>query len=126
MKPLLLPLFLLFIVISCQELDEPNIDLRILTSIGDCMPTVPPVTIPDSTATPYTGYLDLNDVTSVIGVYNPTSTTLRIHKGILRMTLDPGYYILRMQVEGSTEHSFQVTDAAPVEGDVYLRKCTSY
>lgn len=124
MKHLLLPLFLLFIVISCQELDEPNVDLRVFYSVGDCMPGND--TEIDSTATPYTGYLDLNDVTSVIGLYNPTATTLRIHKGILRMTLDPGYYILRMQVEGSTEHSFQVTDAEPVEGDVYLRECTSY
>lgn len=122
-----LPILLLFILpLACQDIDEPNIDLRILASTGDCMPTVPPVTIPDSTATPYTGYLDLNDVTSVIGLYNPTATTLRIHKGILRMTLDPGYYTIRMQVEGSTDHTFQVTDAEPVEGDVYLRECTSY
>jgi hypothetical protein len=118
-----LPLFLLFIVsVACQELDEPNVDLRIYASVGDCMP---PVTVEDSTATLYTGYLNLYDRSSVLGFYDPKITPLRVHKGVLKMTLEPGRYDLRLQVLGSTTHTFFVADTL-VHGPVYLKQCTSF
>jgi hypothetical protein len=117
-----IPLLFLLILIACQEIDEPNVDLRIFASVGDCMPPRPEV---DSTATPYTGYLNLYDRSSVLGFYDPEITPLRIHNGILRMTLEPGRYDLRLQVLGSSTHTFFVADTL-VHGAVYLRQCTSY
>ncbi len=127
MKPLLLPLFLLFIVISCQELAEPNINLRVYASTGDCMPTVPPRIYNDSSATLYTGYLNLRELR--MGLFVDEGQSLRIYRGLLRMTLEPGAtgrYALRLPMDESTTHIIDVNDSDTMEGNVYLRQCTSY
>jgi hypothetical protein len=98
------------------------VDFRVYASVGDCMPITEPR---DSTATLYTGYLNLYDRSSVLGYYDPEITPLRVHRGLLRMTLDPGRYELRLQAAGSTTYAFTVADTL-VYGDVFLRQCLSY
>lgn len=121
-----LPLLFLFILSSaCKDVDEPNVDLRIFYSVGDCMPVRPPDA--EQLNTPFSGYLDLYNLTQTVGFGEvPNPTPLRIHNGTLRTSLDPGEYQLRLQVNGSTGFRFDVTDSQRVEGNAFLRKCTSY
>lgn len=123
-----LPIFLLFILLfACQDIDDPNVDLRVYASIGDCMPPMPPTTEVDSTAILYTGYLNLRELH--MGLIVDYGQSLRIYKGVLRMTLEPGAtgrYALRLPMQESTTHIIDVNESETMEGDVYLRQCTSY
>jgi hypothetical protein len=125
MKPLFLPLFLLFIVsVSCKEIDEPNVDLRIFYSVGDCMPVTPPY--PERSSTPFTGTLKLVKDRICAGGCNDPVTSLRVYRGVLRMTLEPADYALIMDEPHVAINRFTVAADSVSAGAIYFRKCTSY
>lgn len=123
MKPLLLPL-LLFIVIACQEVDEPNVDLRIFYSVGDCMPVQPPDSLQRNT--PFTGMLKVTKARLCAGGCDDPVIPLRVYQGVLRMSLEPADYVLMMDEPNVQSRFFTVKADSVSAGAVYFRKCTSY
>jgi hypothetical protein len=120
-----LPILLLFIVsLSCKEIEEPNVDLRIFYSVGDCMPVRPPDT--EQLNTPFTGMLKVVRDRLCAGGCNDPVTSLRVYQGVLRMSLEPADYALFMDEPNVQVQRFTVKADSVSEGAIYFRKCTSY
>ena len=120
-----LPLLLLFIVsVSCKEIDEPNVDLRIFYSVGDCMPVRPPDA--EQINTPFTGTLKVVRDRLCAGGCNDPVTSLRVYQGVLRMSLDPADYLLIMDEPNVQNQRFTVKADSVSAGPIYFRKCTSF
>lgn len=126
MKPLSLPLFLLFIIsFACKDVDEPNVDLRIFYSVGDCFPGTDP--FPIAEYSPYTGSLQLAKDRLCAGILCDFPTKqLRVYRGVLRISLEPADYILTMDEPRVQSRFFTVKADSVSAGAMYFRKCTSY
>ncbi len=125
MKPLSIPLFLLCISsFACQNIEEPNVNLRIFYSVGDCMPSSDP--FPMAEYSLFTGTLKVvKDRFCAGGCADPV-TSLRVYKGVLRMTLEPANYLLIMDEPNVAIKRFTVKADSVSAGPIYFRKCTSY